>query len=75
MRASLRPGLLRHTASLCPAPLQRAKWTGTQSLAEDDPEVMAIVRKEKNRQRSGLELIASEVRRGARAFLPNPANI
>lgn len=30
------------------------------SLDEDDPEVMNIIHKEKNRQRTGLELIASE---------------
>jgi len=39
----------------------RCEWTGSQRLAEDDPEVMNIVRKEKARQKTGLELIASEV--------------
>jgi len=39
----------------------RHEWTGSQCLADDDPEVMAIVRKEKTRQKTGLELIASEV--------------
>lgn len=38
----------------------RNEWTGLQCLADDDPEVMAIVRKEKARQKTGLELIASE---------------
>lgn len=38
----------------------RQKWTGRESLAEDDAEVMTLVQKEKHRQRSGLELIASE---------------
>ena len=39
----------------------RCEWTGLQHLADDDPEVMGIVRKEKARQKTGLELIASEV--------------
>lgn len=33
---------------------------GQMSLAEHDPEIVAIIEKEKDRQRSGLELIASE---------------
>lgn len=40
--------------------LMRQKWTGRESLAEDDAEVMTLVQKEKHRQKSGLELIASE---------------
>ena len=36
-------------------------WTGTEPLAQDDPEMWDLVREEKKRQRSGLELIASEV--------------
>ena len=39
----------------------RYEWTGSQCLADDDPEVMAIVCNEKARQKTGLELIASEV--------------
>lgn len=39
----------------------RYEWNGSRRLAYDDPEVMAIVHKEKARQRYGLELIASEV--------------
>lgn len=39
----------------------RQKWTGRESLAQGDVEVMTLVQKEKHRQRSGLELIASEV--------------
>ncbi|XP_067170184.1 serine hydroxymethyltransferase, mitochondrial [Apteryx mantelli] len=35
-------------------------WTGQESLAESDPEMWALVRKEKERQCRGLELIASE---------------
>ncbi|XP_077997019.1 serine hydroxymethyltransferase, mitochondrial-like [Glandiceps talaboti] len=35
-------------------------WTGQESLAESDPEVMAFVLAEKDRQKRGLELIASE---------------
>ncbi|XP_060075574.1 serine hydroxymethyltransferase, mitochondrial-like [Ylistrum balloti] len=38
----------------------RALWTGKDSLAEDDPDMMAIIKREKVRQVSGLELIASE---------------
>ena len=33
---------------------------GHMSLAEHDPELFAIIKNEKERQRSGLELIASE---------------
>ncbi|MEQ2289351.1 hypothetical protein AMECASPLE_032048 [Ameca splendens] len=36
-------------------------WTGQDSLAEDDPEMWALLQKEKDRQCRGLELIASEV--------------
>lgn len=39
----------------------RCEWSGSQRLADDDPEVMNIVHKEKTRQTTGLELIASEV--------------
>lgn len=35
-------------------------WTGQESLEQDDPEMWALVREEKQRQKSGLELIASE---------------
>ncbi len=38
----------------------RLKWTGQEPLAEDDPEVAALIRAEKVRQKTGLELIASE---------------
>ncbi|XP_061173931.1 serine hydroxymethyltransferase, mitochondrial-like [Saccostrea echinata] len=38
----------------------RTVWTGRESLEEDDPEVMAIIKQEKKRQVHGLELIASE---------------
>lgn len=37
-------------------------WTGNELLENDDPEMYALIRKEKERQRNGLELIASEVR-------------
>ncbi|TNM88664.1 hypothetical protein fugu_004918 [Takifugu bimaculatus] len=37
-------------------------WTGQESLAQDDPEMWDLVQKEKDRQRRGLELIASEVK-------------
>lgn len=35
--------------------------SGTSSLSEADPELQDIISKEKNRQKTGLELIASEV--------------
>ncbi|KAJ8306820.1 hypothetical protein KUTeg_014904, partial [Tegillarca granosa] len=38
----------------------RSLWTGQESLGEDDPEVMDIIKREKSRQVNGLELIASE---------------
>ncbi|CAG2208740.1 SHMT [Mytilus edulis] len=38
----------------------RLLWTGNEPLAEDDPEILAIIKNEKNRQIRGLELIASE---------------
>jgi glycine/serine hydroxymethyltransferase len=37
------------------------QWTGRDPLAELDPAVKEIIGKEKNRQVTGLELIASEV--------------
>ena len=40
----------------------RSLWTGRDSIHEDDQELSAIIKKEKNRQVIGLELIASEVR-------------
>ena len=51
----------------------RSLWTGQEAIGEDDPELAAIIKKEKNRQVTGLELIASEVRylssSGARSTL------
>jgi glycine hydroxymethyltransferase len=38
-----------------------SKWTGQETLAQDDPEMWALVKAEKMRQKQGLELIASEV--------------
>jgi glycine/serine hydroxymethyltransferase len=38
-----------------------SKWTGQETLAQDDPEMWAFVKEEKMRQKQGLELIASEV--------------
>uniref|UniRef100_A0A669C875 glycine hydroxymethyltransferase n=1 Tax=Oreochromis niloticus TaxID=8128 RepID=A0A669C875_ORENI len=35
-------------------------WTGQESLAQDDPEMWNLLQNEKERQRCGLELIASE---------------
>jgi len=39
-----------------------SKWTGQDSLAQDDPEMWTLLQAEKQRQKQGLELIASEVR-------------
>ena len=36
-------------------------WTGRSTLMESDPELKALIQKEKERQVLGLELIASEV--------------
>ncbi len=36
-------------------------WTGRSALMESDPELKALIQKEKARQVLGLELIASEV--------------
>ncbi|XP_072571573.1 serine hydroxymethyltransferase, mitochondrial isoform X1 [Paramormyrops kingsleyae] len=61
--------LCRHAPrALCPgargqhsqaAPPERP-WTGQESLAQDDPEMWELLRREKDRQCRGLELIASE---------------
>ena len=40
----------------------RSVWTGKDTLAENDPEIKAIIEREKDRQTRGLELIASEVK-------------
>lgn len=37
-----------------------SQWTGQEPLAETDPEIKSIIQKEKQRQKLGLELIASE---------------
>ena len=39
---------------------KRTLWTGTESLSQDDPEIDELIKDEKKRQCSGLELIASE---------------
>lgn len=36
-------------------------WTGNDKLESVDPEMWALIKEEKKRQVSGLELIASEV--------------
>ena len=36
-------------------------WSLQDPLNKDDPEIMALIKKEKERQVKGLELIASEV--------------
>ena len=38
-----------------------SKWTGQESLAQDDPVMWNLIQAEKIRQKQGLELIASEV--------------
>jgi glycine hydroxymethyltransferase len=38
-----------------------SRWTGQEPLEQDDPEMWALIHEEKMRQKSGLELIASEV--------------
>ena len=38
----------------------RSLWTGRESIEQDDPQMWELVRAEKQRQRTGLELIASE---------------
>ena len=53
--------LLRQSArSVGAQSFTRAKWTGQEPLSEDDPEVAGLIRAEKLRQKTGLELIASE---------------
>lgn len=36
------------------------QWTGQESLEDDDPDICNLIRREKQRQCNGLELIASE---------------
>ena len=38
----------------------RNVWTGQEPLSQDDPEIDQLIQNEKQRQCSGLELIASE---------------
>lgn len=37
-----------------------SRWTGQETLKQDDPEMWDLICEEKARQKSGLELIASE---------------
>ena len=39
---------------------KRNVWTGQEPLSQDDPEIDQLIQNEKQRQCSGLELIASE---------------
>lgn len=39
---------------------RRTIWTGKEPLSQDDPEMWSLIKEEKQRQLSGLELIASE---------------
>ena len=41
-------------------PVSRLLWTGREDISEDDPEMWKLLQTEKERQRTGLELIASE---------------
>ena len=58
--ASLQRSLQPLTSAAVNQLSRRTKWTGQEPLAEDDPEIAQIIRDEKERQKSGLELIASE---------------
>ena len=51
---SLLNGVMRRESPL------RMLWTGNEPLSADDPEMWDLVKAEKKRQKSGLELIASE---------------
>ncbi|PSN38934.1 hypothetical protein C0J52_08943 [Blattella germanica] len=55
LRARVAPSLRKHGRALM------SQWTGQETLEQDDPEMWALIREEKLRQKSGLELIASEV--------------
>lgn len=58
--------LLQLSKVACPASsvtqngFVRCKWTGKEEISAEDPELMALLEKEKHRQVHGLELIASE---------------
>ena len=57
----IRPALFP-TSKVWGPPTQCAfKWTGHETLAQDDPVMWSLVNEEKMRQKQGLELIASEV--------------
>ena len=49
-------------------------WTGQDPLSADDPQVMDLIHKEKDRQLRGLELIASEVFKSETLKLSSYAN-
>jgi hypothetical protein len=54
----LRP--IKFYPALSGSVFSRNKWTGQEPLSVDDPEVSDLIRAEKTRQKTGLELIASE---------------
>lgn len=60
MLQSARLATCRLSSSLRPLIAARNVWTGQEPLAQDDPEVSDLIKAEKKRQMSGLELIASE---------------
>jgi len=53
-------GMLRLNVFRGYRPAARQLWTGQESIKEDDPEMWKLLQTEKARQKSGLELIASE---------------
>ncbi|TRY65457.1 hypothetical protein DNTS_030050 [Danionella cerebrum] len=63
---------LQHSAPVCANEDQ--PWTGREGLAHDDPEMWELLRREKDRQCRGLELIASEVRGEHRGTSPAAAS-
>lgn len=61
MQSSLR-NIARLSVKCRPVGLWTARsvWTGQEPLSQDDPEMWKLIKEEKQRQISGLELIASE---------------
>nr|XP_002126094.1 serine hydroxymethyltransferase, mitochondrial [Ciona intestinalis] len=62
MLSRLYPRLIQQVYAVNASPLSRfsSKWTGRESLESEDPEILRIIKNEKDRQLRGLELIASE---------------
>ncbi len=51
---------VQQSSCLLSTSARRSAWTGKESLQDDDPEIAGLIKAEKKRQMSGLELIASE---------------